>query len=387
MSHNRRSGDRRRAVGCSEISTLKRRPPFVTGMETRDLSAHVPYRAGRGIEEVARDLGLDPDGLVKLSSNENPFGPSPAALEALEGSLDQVHTYPKAAHTDLTEALADRWAVDPTQVWLAPGGDGLLDYLGRTFLTESDRVLAPDPGFAYYPMSARYHGASVDTYRLEKAADFEQSADAVLEAYDGHRMVHVTSPHNPTGSEMPLTEIETLAAATDPETLVVVDEAYAEFTDREPARPLLADRDDIAILRTFSKAYGLAGLRVGYGLVPEEWADAYERINTPFAVNTLACVAGLAALDDDEHVERTVETARWAREYIREELDAPTWESGGNFVLAEVGDAAAVADASQREGVIVRDCSSFGLPDCVRITCGTEEGTRRAVETINGVLD
>ena len=369
------------------MSTLKIGRPLVPGMKTRDLSAHVPYSAGRGIEEVARDLGLDPDGLVKLSSNENPFGPSPAAIEAVEASLDQIHTYPKAAHTDLTEALAEKWSVDPAQVWLAPGGDGLLDYLGRTFLTESDRVLAPDPGFAYYPMSARYHGAAVDMYRIEKADGFEQSAGAVLDAYDGHRMIYVTTPHNPTGSEMDLETIETIAEKTSAETLLVVDEAYGEFSEQKPARPLLSDRDDIAILRTFSKTYGLAGLRVGYGLVPSEWADAYERVNTPFAVNMLACHAAVAALDDEEHIERTVETARWARDFIQENLAARTWESGGNFVLAEVGDAAAVADESQREGVIIRDCSSFGLPDCVRITCGTKAGTKRAVETINEVLD
>jgi histidinol-phosphate aminotransferase len=356
-------------------------------MNTRDLSAHTPYSAGRGIEEVARELGLDPEGLVKLSSNENPFGPSPAAAEAVREAATEVHEYPKAAHTDLTAAVADRWDLPPEQVWLAAGGDGLLDYFGRTFLTESDRVLTPDPGFAYYPMTARYHGASVDQYRLSKADDFEQSADVVLDAYDGHRMVYVTTPHNPTGSEMSQAEIVRLADATDDETLVVVDEAYGEFTDSPPARPLLDDREDIAILRTFSKAYGIAGLRVGYGLVPEEWADAYERINTPFAVTTVSCRAALAALEEGDHVEQTVETAKWAREYMHDNLDVPTWESGGNFVLAEVGDASAVTEAVKREGVIIRDCSSFGLPECVRVTCGTREGTRRAVETINAVVD
>ncbi len=369
------------------MSTLKIRGLLLPGMQTRDLSAHIPYSAGRGVEEVARDLGLDPDGLVKLSSNENPFGPSPDAIEAVKAAADRIHTYPKAAHTDLTEAVADNWEVEPAQVWLTAGGDGLLDYFGRTFLTEDDRVLAPDPGFAYYPMSARYHGAGVDQYRIEKATGFEQTAEAVLESYDDHRIIYVTTPHNPTGSEMPLAEIERLAEQTGEETLVVVDEAYGHFTDQPSARPLLDGRDDIAILRTFSKAYGLAGLRLGYGLVPTEWADAYERVNTPFAVNMLACEAGLAALGDEDHVEKTVETAKWAKEYMYENLSARTWESGGNFVLAEVGDASAVAGATQAEGVIIRDCSSFGLPECVRITCGTREGTRRAVETLNEVVE
>ena len=354
-------------------------------MEPRDLSAHTPYRAGRGIEEVARELGLDPDGLVKLSSNENPFGPSPAAVEAIRDAAETVHTYPKAVHTDLTERLAEMWDLDPEQVWVGPGGDGALDYLARATVEPDDRVLVPDPGFAYYSMSARYHGGGVDHYRLRKAEDFAQTADRVLESYDGHRIVYVTSPHNPTGSEMPLDELRDLVERTDEETLVLVDEAYGEFTERSSARSLLDDHDGVAILRTFSKAYGLAGLRLGYALVPDEWATAYERVNTPFAANTLACHAGLAALDDD-HVEQTVETVEWAREYIHDNLAVETWESGGNFVLAEVGDGSAVSEATQQEGVIIRDCSSFGLPECVRITCGTRETTPNAVETINEVL-
>ena len=355
-------------------------------MEPRDLSAHVPYRAGRGVEEVARDLGLDPDSLVKLSSNENPFGPSPMAVEAIHDTADSVHTYPKAAHTDLVDTLAEQWELDPRQVWLGAGGDGVLDYLARAFLDAGDRVLAPDPGFAYYPMSARYHGAGVDQYELSKGDDFEQSADTVLATYENHRIIYVTSPHNPTGSEMPLPEVERLAAETGEETLILVDEAYGEFTERESAVTLVEQRDDVAVLRTFSKAYGLAGLRLGYGLVPSEWADAYDRVNTPFAANLLACHAGLAALEDDEHLERSVDAVEWSREYIYENLDAPTWESGGNFVMAEVGDAEGVANASQAEGVIIRDCSSFGLPNCVRISCGTRESTPVAVDTINEVL-
>ncbi|MFB6232840.1 MAG: histidinol-phosphate transaminase [Haloarculaceae archaeon] len=356
-------------------------------MEPRDLSAHIPYSAGRGIEEVARDLNLDPEDLVKLSSNENPFGPSPAAVDAIRDAAADVHTYPKAVHTDLTDALAERWDLAHSQVWLSPGGDGVLDYLARAFLDPGDRVLVPDPGFAYYPMSARYRDAAVDTYTLAKAEDFAQTAQDVLAACEGHRIVYLTTPHNPTGSEMGLADVERVAERTDEGTLVLVDEAYAEFTDAPSARSLLDGREDVAVLRTFSKAYGLAGMRLGYAMVPAAWADAYERVNTPFAVSSLACRAGMAALDDEAHVERTVETARWAREYMHDHLDAPTWESGGNFVLAEVGDAAAVTDAAQREGVIVRDCSSFGLPGCVRVTCGTRESTRRAVAVLNGVID
>ena len=355
-------------------------------MEPRDLSSHTVYRAGRGVEEVARDLGLDPADLVKLSSNENPFGPSPAAAEAVRDHADRVHRYPKTAHVDLTEKLADRHGLAPEQVWLTPSADAALDYLARAVIEPGQRVLAPTPGFAYYPMSARYHHGEVDDYVLSKADGFAQTPETVLDAYDGHRVVYVTSPHNPTGSEMRVEDLLTVAEETDEETLVVYDEAYIHFTDSPSAIGVVTERDDVAVVRTFSKAYGLAGLRLGYAAVPESWADAYARINTPFAVTEPTLRAGLAALDDEDHVGRTVEAVEWSREYLRDELDARTFESGGNFVLAEVGDATAVAEATQRRGVIVRDCSSFGLPECIRVTCGTREETERAVETINEVL-
>jgi histidinol-phosphate aminotransferase len=355
-------------------------------MQPRDLSAHSRYVPGEGTEEVARELGLDPDELVALSSNENPFGPSPAAVEVIRGRAATVAGYPKASHTDLTERLAQQWSVSPSQIWLAPGADGAIDCLSRATLEPGDGVLVPDPGFAYYGMSARYHHGTASSYPVRKDADFQVTADDVLEAYDDERMVFLTSPHNPTGSTVALDTLESIADRTDEETLVVVDEAYGEYAAVDSARALIADRDTIAVLRTFSKAYGLAGLRLGYALVPEEWADAYSRVNTPFAVNELACRAGSAALEDDDHLQETIETARWARQYMHEELAADTWESGGNFVLADVGDATAVAEASKRQGVIVRDCTSFGLPGCIRISCGTEPETKRAVQTLNEVI-
>jgi histidinol-phosphate aminotransferase len=355
-------------------------------MEPRDLSSHTVYQAGRGTEEVAQDLGLDPDDLVKLASNENPFGPSPAAVEAIREAAASANSYPKASHADLTEKLADRWNVAPEQVWLANGGDGVLDYLARATLEPGDAVLVPEPGFAYYGMSARYHHGEVREYHVSKADDFELAADTVLDDYEDERVVYLTSPHNPTGKRFDLDAIEAIADRTGEDTLVVVDEAYGEFADGPSAVELLSGRDDVAVLRTFSKVYGLAGVRLGYGIVPEAWADAYTRVSTPFAASEIACRAGLAALDDDEHAGKTVETAEWAREYVYGNLDAPTWESHGNFVLAEVGDASEVTDELQRRGVIVRDCTSFGLPECVRITCGTEVGMKRAVSELNEVV-
>jgi len=355
-------------------------------MEPRDLSDHVAYTAGRGIEEVARELCRDPDEFVKLASNENPFGPSPKAAAAIKRAADAIHQYPKASHADLTARLARRWDLSADQVWLANGGDGAIDYLSRAMLDPGDAVLVPSPGFAYYGMSARYHHGTVEEYALPKGEDFPLEARTVLDAYDGERIVYLTSPHNPSGGRFTLEAVRRIARKTDEQTLVVVDEAYGEFTEMPSAVRFVRDRDDVAVIRTFSKAYGLAGLRLGYALVPAEWADAYARVNTPFAASELACRAGLAAIEDVEFVERTVATVESAREYLYDHLDAPTWESHGNFVLAEVGAASAVSAALQRRGIIVRDCTSFGLPDCVRVTCGTMADTRRVVSELNDIL-
>lgn len=373
-------------------------------MEPRDLSALDARRPGPDVETRATELGLDPDEVLSLHLNTNPLGPSPAAVDAVRDHAGRVHSYPKAAHADLRSALADEHGVETDQIWLSPGGAGALEYLGRAFLDPGQRVLVPEPGFGYTATNARYHHAAVDTYRLAKDDDFAQSAAVVLDAYDdfegdddvdadegrdadaGHRLVHVASPHNPTGSEMPLAEIDAVADATADQTLLVVDEAYGQFSGRESAVSLVAERDDVAVVRTFSKAHGLAGMRLGYAVTPEEWADAYARVATPFAVTELACRAGLAALDDREHVAETVETVRWSRSHLREELDARTWPSGGNFVLADVGDAETVAARAARRGLFVRNCSGSGLPGCVRIACGTRTETRRAVDILGGVL-
>jgi histidinol-phosphate aminotransferase len=356
-------------------------------MEPRDLSDHTEYVAGQGIEEVARELGRDPSELVKLASNENPFGPSPKAVDAIRESAPGVHHYPKSAHSDLTEAIAANWAVEPSQIWLSPGGDGALDYLARAMLEPDDTVLVPDPGFAYYEMSARFHHGTVSRYSIDEATEFALTPETVLDSYEGERIVYLTSPHNPLGGQFTIEAVREIAAATDEETLVIVDEAYGEFAEGESASKLLDQRTDIAVLRTFSKAYGLAGLRLGYTIVPSSWADAYARVNTPFGVSSIACMAGQAALKDDAHVKRTVETVEWARNYMRSEIQAPVHESHGNFVMVEVGDGTAVADAMRDRGVIIRDLTSFGLPAHVRITAGRKPETKAAVRELNEVLE
>jgi histidinol-phosphate aminotransferase len=355
-------------------------------MDTRDLSAHAPYAPGRGIDEVARELGRDPTSLIKLSANENPLGPPPAAVQALADPREGMSSYPKSAVVDLRGAVADHVGVDPAQVWLAAGADGAIDYLHRAMLRPGERILVPEPGFAYYAMSARYHHGEVDTYRLEAAEEFIQQPAKVIDAYDDHRLVFLTTPNNPTGTELRPAQIREIAAAVGPETLVVIDEAYGEFSEHPSMTEAVDAVGNIAVLRTFSKAYGLAGLRIGYAVVPESLTDAYPRVNTPFATNHLACRAALAALGDTAHLDATIRTVREARALLEDEFSAHTWASGGNFVLAEVGAATAVTEAAQEAGVIVRDTTSFGLPRCIRISCGTVGETERAIETLESII-
>ena len=355
-------------------------------MDPRDLTAHTPYAPGRGIEEVARELDREPDSLIKLSANENPLGPPPAALQAIADAHTAVSSYPKSAVVDLRAAVAAQIDIDVGQVWLAAGADGAIDYLHRAMLRPGERILAPDPGFAYYAMSARYHHGEVDTYQLRAVDGFAQHPATVLDAYDGQRLVYLTTPNNPTGTELEPAAIREIAAAVGPETLIVVDEAYGEFSEHPSMTEDVDALGNIAVLRTFSKAYGLAGLRIGYAVVPPSLADAYARVNTPFATNHLACHAALAALDDTAHLEQTIATVRRARALLQTELSAHTWPSGGNFVLADVGTATEVTEAAQAAGVILRDATSFGLPECVRISCGTIEETERAITTLESIL-
>jgi histidinol-phosphate aminotransferase len=356
-------------------------------MQPRDLSTLSAYTPGKGVAEVAREVGIDPAALITLSSNENPHGPSPAATEEIETAATEVHRYPKQSHVELTEALAQKWDVLPKQIWLSPGADGAIDYLSRAFLNPGETVAVPEPGFSYYDMSTQYHHGSLTTYELTKGEDFTQDPDAIRSQIDESRILHITSPHNPSGSEMPHNDLKRLLSTVDNKTLVAVDEAYGEYSHQPSAINLVTDHTNIAVLRTFSKAYGLAGLRIGYAVVPEEWADAYEKINTPFAANEVACRAAREALADTAHLEQSVETARWAREYYRDELPVPVWPSGGNFVLCDVGDGTAIAEAALNEGIIIRDTTSFGLPGCVRLSCGTREESRKAVAVLSDILD
>ena len=351
----------------------------------RDLSALDEYVPGRGVEEVAREHGMETDELAKLASNENPLGPPPAAVGEIHDAASGVNVYPTALHNDVRDDVAETVGAPSENVVLGPGADGVFDTVGRAVIEDGDGVLTPEPGFSYYGMSARNLGGYERSYSLEDGDGFSYDAERIVAAYDGEKIVYVTTPNNPTGTTTTLDVIEEVADAVDG--LVFVDEAYQEFSEGDDAVSLALERDDVAVARTFSKAYGLAGLRVGYGVVPDEIASAYRKVVTPFCVGSVSLKAARAALGDEKHLRESVELARWGRGYMAENLDAPTYESHANFVLVDVSpmDASEFADALERRGVIVRDTTSFGLPECIRVSVGTREETKRAVEEINEV--
>jgi len=366
---------------------IKRRSKFRLMDILRDLSPLDEYVPGRGVEEVAREHGLDPDELAKLASNENPLGPPPAAEEAIHEAASGVNVYPTALHTDVRDVVAEAVDAPEANVVLGPGADGVFDTVGRAVLEDGDGVLTPDPGFSYYGMSARNLGGHERSYSLRTNEEFGYDADRIVDAYGGEKIVYITTPNNPTGTATTLEVIKEVADSV--EGLVFVDEAYHEFSEGESALRLALKRDDVAVARTFSKAYGLAGLRVGYGVVPDEIASAYRKVVTPFCVGSVSLKAARAALRDEKHLRDSLEIARWGREYMSEKIEAPTYETEANFVLVDIlpHDASDFAGALERRGVIVRDTTSFGLPSCIRVSVGTREETKRAVEEINEIYE
>lgn len=349
-------------------------------MEPRDLESIRPFRPRRGWSSA------DEAGRLRLGNNENPLGPSPRAIEAVREAADSMHYYPATPHADLDEALAKRWSVDTEQVWIGAGAVGVMNTFTRALVEPGEAILRPDPGFGYFGRSNRLHYGTDRTYPIERADDFVLSADAVVTAYDGEPIVYLNTPHNPTGASASIETIRAVVEGTDDDTLVVVDEAYGPFTDAPSAIDLVDETGRVAVLRTFSKAHGLAGVRVGYGIVPPSIAEAYGRVATPFGVGRLACVAAVAALEDEEHLRASVELAREGRTYLREAIEARTWPSEGNFVLVDVGDGAAVADSLADAGIDIKDCTGFGLPDCIRLTVGTPAQNERVAEAVNRVV-
>jgi histidinol-phosphate aminotransferase len=352
------------------------------------IAALSPYQPGKPIEELERELGIS--GAIKLASNENPLGPSPRALEAVRRVLDQVHRYPDGASFRLRTKLAERLGVAPSQLVFGCGGDEILELVAKTFLGPGDEAVFAWPSFAMYPIVAKGMGATPVAVPLDR--ELVHDLDALLAAVNERtRVVIVCNPNNPTGTSVGAAAFDRFAERLRDDVLLLVDEAYVDFA-RRPDFPdtlaWVARRPGTLALRTFSKIAGLAGLRVGWGVGDPELVGWLERARHPFNVNLLAEAAAVAALDDREHLERTVRSNAEGVDYLRRELAAlgiETWPSEANFVLAKPGPGS--YERLLREGVIVRPLAGFGMPDHVRITVGLPEENERLVKALRRLVE
>jgi histidinol-phosphate aminotransferase len=342
-----------------------------------------PYVPGKPIEELERELGIA--NAVKLASNENPLGPSPRAVEAIWNMAERVHRYPDGGCFRLRQALSARLDVAPEQLVFGTGSDEILELLAKCFIGPSDEVVYAWPSFAMYPIVTQGMGAT--SVRIPLDADFVHDLGAMREAITTRtRLVIVCNPNNPTGTSVGAAAFDRFAASLPEKVVLVIDEAYVEYARRPDFPDGLAwvrRRPGTCVLRTFSKIYGLAGLRVGYAVADRELAGYLERARHPFNVNVIAEAAALAALDDHEHVERARRTNADGFEFLTRELrrlGLETWPSDANFLLASAPGGS--YERLLREGVIVRPMAGFGLPNHVRITIGTAEENERLVKAL-----
>lgn len=352
----------------------------------------VPYVPGKPIEEVQRELGLQD--VVKLASNENPLGPSPKALEAIAATVPKLHLYPDISSRDLRFALAKKLAVAPESLVFGNGSDDIIHLLGVTFLEPGDEVVQAHPSFMRYEAAALLNNALCQKVPLTPEWGYDVAA---LQHAIGPRtrLLFVANPNNPTGTILTRSEIETLLERLPQRAILVIDEAYYEYATGLPEYPECLDLVqaglNVVLLRTFSKAYGLAGLRVGYGIMRPEIASLLERTREPFNVNLLAQVAAAAALEDNDFVAKTVAVNEEGKRALYAglgELGLTYTPTYGNFVFVDVGrDGRAVAEALLGRGVIVRFSTEFASPTHLRVSIGTPAQNARFLEALREVLE
>lgn len=352
------------------------------------IAAIRPYVPGKPIEEVERELGII---AIKLASNENPFGPSPRAVEAAMKFLGESHRYPDAGGYYLREDLAARHDIPPENIVLGAGSTELIQLLCRIYLGPGRLGLTSEGSFLMFELSARAVGAQA---LLTPMIDYSFDLEALADRVDPNvRVLYIANPNNPTGTLVTATALERFLDRLPPDVLVILDEAYCDYVDHpDYTRSLEAVRAGryLIVLRTFSKVYGLAGLRIGYGVGHPEIIAALDRVRSPFNVSGLAQVAARAALRDEEHVRRSVEATYRGRAFLAEELTRlglKVIPSQGNFLYVETGGEAREAyQALLQDGVIIRPLGFMGMPQGLRVTVGTEVENHRVVNAFSDFL-
>ncbi|MBI5058267.1 histidinol-phosphate transaminase [candidate division KSB1 bacterium] len=343
-------------------------PPYV--------SALVPYQPGRSADEVRREFGVDK--VIKLASNENPLGPSPRAIVKLMKVAEELHIYPDGG-LKLRRVLAEQFHVKLANVVVGSGSEAIMSNIIRAFLLDDEEVLTAEGTFIGFYVLARSRGVKLVTVPLR---DYRFDLEAMAEAiHPKTKIVYLANPNNPTGTIFTRAEFERFMKRVPESTLVILDEAYFEYARSNPAYPdsMQYRFDNVITLRTFSKCYGLAGIRIGYGFAHEELCENVRKVKLPFEPSLMAEAAGLGALEDADFLQRTLETNRHGKLQLQAaftELGLRWVPTEANFFLVEFGsqdDAIGLYQQLLRRGVIVRPLAAFGLPHCLRITIGTEE--------------
>lgn len=349
-----------------------------------------PYQPGKPISELAREMGLVEGSIVKLASNENPLGMSPRARDAAMTAIASAERYPDGNGFSLKAALSARLDIEPEQIVLGNGSNDVLDLAARAFLSAGRSAVYAQYAFAVYPLATHAVGArGIEV----PAREFGHDLDAMLAAMSADtRVVFIANPNNPTGTFVPGAEIEAFLERVPANVLVVLDEAYTEYLLPEQAYDSIAWLErfpNLLVSRTFSKAYGLAGLRIGYGVGSKELIGLLNRVRQPFNVTSVGLAAACAALDDLEFLARSAHINRRGMEQITAALDelGLAWiPSAGNFVTFRVGDGAAVNNALLRQGVIVRPIAGYGLPEWLRVSIGLPEDNARFIAALKVAL-
>jgi histidinol-phosphate aminotransferase len=356
--------------------------------------AHVraiaPYVPGKPIAETARELGIAEASILKMASNENPLGSSPLALAAIRAAVDELAYYPDGSGFEVKRALERKFGVPPERVVLGNGSNDVLELVARAFLTPADSAVFSQHAFLVYPLVVQAIGAR----RIEvPARAYGHDLDAMAAAVTSTtKLVFIANPNNPTGTFVEWAALRAFVERVPARVLVVIDEAYGEYLPaarQSPAFEWIDEHPNVVVTRTLSKAYGLAGLRIGFAVADRRVADVMNRVRQPFNVNHLAMVAACAALDDHEFITKSRDTNAHGLKQLEQgftRLGLRYIPSSGNFISVQVPDAARVYTALLARGVIVRPIASYGMPEHLRVTIGLPEQNARFLDTLESVL-
>jgi histidinol-phosphate aminotransferase len=348
----------------------------------------VSYEPGKPIEDVARELGLPASQIVKLASNENPLGPSPKALAAMQETLTRAHFYPDGGGYYLREAIAKKTGLDRSNVILGCGSNEVIEFIGKAFLSPGDNIVVARHAFAVYKLMATLFGA--ETIEVPDPG-FAHDLPAMLGAITPKtKEIFIANPNNPTGTLLSQEQIDDFMAKVPPHIVVVFDEAYYEFLPNPPdVLKYVREGRNVVVLRTFSKIQGLANLRIGYGLAPAALIEVLQKTRQPFNANGIAQAGALAGILDDEHQQKTRDLTIAGREWLQAQFAQLGLEfvpSHANFILVKVGNGRSVFGELMKKGIIIRDMTSYGLPEWIRVSIGTSEQSERFLGALRQVL-